>query len=96
MTVSVPAIVVEMTEVRFGLIWLDTASEVIVLTATPVVVVTVAYEVQTPEPQTCPSRQQPPKPIVKSSSRASNAEPTHLPDLKDRRTTLDHIVLSRW
>lgn len=56
---------VTIIEVRFGLIWLDTASEVIVVAAVPVIVVVIdAYAVQTPGPQICPPRQQPPKPMV--------------------------------
>jgi hypothetical protein len=96
---------VEIIEVRLGLTWLVTVSEVVVLTATAVwppgpeeviVVVIGAYEVQTPEPQTCPPRQQPPNPIVSFSIRVSRTELTHLPDLKGRRTTLGHRVLWRW
>lgn len=52
-------------EVRLGLIWLDTDSEVIVVAAVPVIVfVIVANAVQTPGPQICPVRQQPPEPVV--------------------------------
>lgn len=50
-------------EVRFGLIWLDAASEVIVVATVPVIVV-VIDTAQTPGPQICPSRQQPPEPMV--------------------------------
>lgn len=70
-------------EVRFGLIWLVTVSEVVVLTATAVwppgpeevtVVVTSAYEVQTPEPHLCPPRQQPPNMVISFFSRVSRVE----------------------
>lgn len=72
-----------MIEVVLGMIWLVTVSEVVVVTAATVwppgpeevtVVVTSAYEVQTPEPHVCPSRQQPPNTIMSFFARVSRVE----------------------
>lgn len=88
---------VDVMEVKFGLTWLDTVSEVIVLNTVPVIVVVNGmFAVQTPEPHVCPPRQQPPTQMMSFFDRVQIYGRTYLPDSKDRRTTLDRILLSRW